>query len=79
MKSEPSLTPLDSSMLAGYAHDPDSRDLTIQYKDGDGKPTSTWVYEDVGADKVHTMVNSQSPGRYFNDRIKGIHNGYKVK
>lgn len=78
MPKTPDLTPIDSSMIHGVHHDPDSRDLTVQYKGADGQPTDTWVYEDVGVDKAHTLLNSQSPGRYFNDRIKGVHTGYKI-
>lgn len=78
MSKLPDLQPIKSSMLHGFAHNPATGDLTVQYKNKDGLPGDTWVYEGVGVDKVHTLEHGASPGRYFNDRIKGIHNGYKI-
>lgn len=78
MTKPPTLTPLKSSMLAGYHHDPATGKLTVQFKDADGKPGAVWDHDDVGVDKVVTMTGAISPGRFFNDRIKGIHSGRKV-
>lgn len=62
------MTPIKSSMLVSYHHDPDSRVLTAEFKNG-----KRYRYEDVGIDKVETMAGAESPGRFFNDRIRGIH------
>lgn len=66
-------TPIDSSMLSGHHYDADSRKLTVQFKNG-----LTYEYDDVPIEKHMTMVENASPGRYFNQRIKGTHMGRKV-
>lgn len=69
----PDLTPLDSSVIKGYAYDPNTRDLHIRFPNGD-----VHRFADVPADKVEALKGSQSPGSYFNRKIAGLHAGRKV-
>lgn len=61
----PELTPIDSSMFDGHHYDANTRDLTVRYKNG-----AMHVYHDVPAEKHAAFTGAQSPGRYFNERIK---------
>ncbi len=67
------MTPVKSSMLAGFHHDPDTRVLTVEFNNG-----QRYQYTDVGIDKVATMAESASPGSFFNSRVKGLHPGTKL-
>ena len=72
--SKPELTPINSSMFSGQHYDPNSRVLTVQFKNG-----AIHQYEDLPIEKHEAFVGAASPGRYFNDRIKPNHIGRKVK
>lgn len=70
----PKLAPIESSMFSHHHYDPDSRKLTLQYKNG-----ALWEYDDVPAEKNEAFLGSASKGRYFNDRIKPNHAGHRLK
>lgn len=74
MTALPNLTPIKSSMFDGHHYDPSTRQMTVQFKNG-----AVHVYDDVPADKYETFVGAASPGRYFNDRIKGLFESRKVR
>lgn len=78
MSQLPTLQPIDSSMLTGMHHDPHTQTLTVQYKGKDGEPGAVWQHDGVGAEKAHSLEHSDSPGRYFNDKIRNVHPGRKV-
>ena len=61
----PTLTPIKSSMFSGHTYDPNTRQMTVQFKNG-----AVHQYDDVPADKFEAFTQNASPGRYFNDRIK---------
>lgn len=66
MTKIPDLTPIESSMFSGHHYDPDTRHMTVQFKNG-----AVHQYDDVPMDKYETFSGgNQSPGRYFNDHIK---------
>lgn len=69
MTSKLPLTKLDSSLLAGFHYDPQSRDLTVEFKDSGRR----YVYKDVTAEKIEALHGADSAGAYFNRRIKGWH------
>lgn len=69
----PPLTPLKSSVLEGMHHDPATSKLTLKFKNG-----KHWEYDDVGVDKVETLRGALSPGKFFTDRIRGVHRGREV-
>lgn len=71
----PPMSPFQrSSFLAGMHHDPSTGALHVQFKNGD-----VWKHSDVGMDKAVTFQGALSPGSFYNDRIKGNHEGVKVK
>ena len=59
------MTPLNSSNLAAYDYDPDSRMLTIRFVSG-----RTYAYRDVPADIADGLSTANSPGQFFNSNIK---------
>ena len=66
--------PIESSLLSGHHYDPGTRVLTVKLRNG-----SIYAYEDVPIEKVEALTGgNQSPGRYFNERIKANHVGRKV-
>ena len=67
------LTPIESSMFDAHHYDPDTRKMTVRFKNG-----LLYEYDDVPIDKHATFTESASPGRYFNERIKPNHIGRKV-
>lgn len=73
MPTHPELKPLKSSMMDGYAYDPQTRDMHIRFKTGE-----VWRYRDVPADKAEAFAGSASHGRFFVDRIRGNHLGTKL-
>ena len=60
-------------MFDAHHYDPDTRKLTVQYKNG-----AMYEYDDVPMEKHATFTENTSPGRYFNERIKPNHVGRKV-
>ena len=60
------IVPLASSMLASMHYDKDDRTLDLAFRSG-----RTYTLSDVPPDIVLGLVHASSPGRYFNDNIKG--------
>jgi hypothetical protein len=73
MAKLPELTPIESSMFSHHAYNPDSRKMTVRYKNG-----AVWEYGDVPAEKNDAFLGNASNGGYFNSRIKPNHAGRKV-
>lgn len=73
MDKLPDLTPVKSSMMAGYAYDPNTRDLVVQFNSG-----AAYRYSDVSAEKVEAMAGNKSIGAYFNAKISGKHPAVKL-
>lgn len=71
---QPEMTPIESSLFDGYQYDPDSRDLTLHFKNG-----GVYRYADVSADKVAAFAESASPGRFYSAKIKANHTSEKLK
>lgn len=74
MTKPPDLAPIDSSMFSYHHYDPNSRVMTVRFKNG-----LLYQYDDVPIEKHAAFTESASPGRYFNERIKPTHIGRKVK
>jgi hypothetical protein len=73
MAKTPELAPIESSMFDAHHYDPNSRKMTVRFKNG-----LLYEYDDVGIDKHAAFTESASPGRFFNDKIKNNHMGRKV-
>jgi hypothetical protein len=69
----PELTPIESSMFSGHHYDPNTRQMTVQFKNG-----AVHAYDDVPMEKHEAFVGNASPGRYFNERIKSMYPSRKV-
>ena len=74
MSKIPDLTPIESSMFSAHHYDPNSRVMTVQFKNG-----AVHQYSDVPADKHTAFTGNASPGRYFNERIKNNFASRKIK
>ena len=59
--------------VCGFAYDPDERHLTLYYHSG-----AAHVYKDVPAEKVASLRESASTGRYFSERIRGNYPSRKL-
>ena len=71
--SDDDMRPIDSSVFTHHSYDPDTRKLRVRYHSG-----AVWEHDDVGADKFETFIGNESPGRFFNAKIKPNHPGRKV-
>ena len=69
----PEMTPIESSMFTHHHYDPNTRVMTVQFKNG-----AVHEYHDVPAEKHDAFTGNASPGRYFIARIKPNHIGRKL-
>ena len=69
----PQMTPIESSMLSGHHYDPDTRKMTVTFKNG-----AVHQYDDVPIEKHTAFTGALSPGSYFNSRIKSTHAGRRL-
>lgn len=60
------LIPCKSSMLKGYAYDPASKTLTLQFKSG-----VSYEYQDVPLPVYEGMCAAESIGSFFSKNIRG--------
>ena len=78
MTKIPELTPIESSMFSGHHYDPDTRQMTVQFKKKDGTPGPVHQIDDIPMEKHEAFVGNASPGRYFNERIKQMYPSRKI-
>lgn len=69
----PKLTPITSSALSGHHYDPQTRQMTVQFRSG-----ATWQYDDVPAEKFDAFTGAASPGSYFGSKIRDHFKGRKL-
>lgn len=55
-------------MIASAGYDPETRRMEIEFRSG-----RTYTFEEVPLDVYESLLASDSPGRYFNDNIKGVY------
>jgi hypothetical protein len=60
-------------MFTGHHYDPNTRTMTVQFKNG-----SIHAYDDVPMEKHEAFTGSASPGKYFNERIKQMYTSRKI-
>lgn len=65
VESSVTLTPVESSHLAGYDYDPQTETLELQFRNGD-----RWSYAYVHQDLFDHFVSADSMGSFFTSRIK---------
>jgi hypothetical protein len=73
MTDIPPLVPIESSMFSGHHYDPQTRQMTVQFKNG-----AVHIYDDVPLEKHVAFTENASPGRYFNERIKSQYASRKI-
>lgn len=70
----PPLKPVESSHIAGAAHDRTTKTLFVGFHD-----QSVYAYADVPEGAYQAMITHESPGAFFNARIKGQFRSAKIK
>lgn len=73
MTDDDGFTPIDSSFLSHHKYDADSRLLTVKMHNG-----SVYEHPGVPADKFEAFSGADSPGLFYNRKIKHHHPGRKV-
>ena len=63
---EQTIQRLSASISAGY--DKDAQELTMQFDNG-----QSYIFYGVPPDVWEGLVKSDSPGRYYNTRIRGVY------
>lgn len=58
-------TPVTSSNLSGLFHDPETKTLSVQFKNG-----TIYAYQNVDTQLYLTVLNAESVGSAFNNLIK---------
>lgn len=66
----PDLIPLRSSLVIEAGYDDEVRELTIRLA---GKRHGVYMYFLVPRSVFRGLIESESPGRYFNQKIKGVY------
>ena len=61
-------TPLRSSAIAQAGYDPDTRTMEVEFTSG-----RSYTHVDVPPEVYDALVRSSSPGRFYNDNIKGLY------
>jgi hypothetical protein len=58
--------PLRSSSIAAAGYDPDTRTMEVEFVNG-----RTYTHPDVPPEVYEGLVSAESPGRFYNQQIKG--------
>lgn len=67
------MTPVKSDSIAAVKHDPASRSLTVQFKNG-----GVYRYAGVSADQHAALMRADSIGTHFHSVIRSNHKAEKV-
>jgi hypothetical protein len=67
------MTPLKSSMLAAASYDPETRELTVEFRNG-----NHYRYEEVSQAIFDDFLGADSQGGFFARRIKGVYPSRKL-
>lgn len=60
--------PMRSTAIASVTYDSDAETLTVDFVNG-----RSYDHDGVSAEEVERFVNASSPGRHYNDYIKGMY------
>ena len=71
MPSIPPMQPIQSSNIAAAGHDGEA--LYVQFRNG-----GTYRYQTAGPELHAALLIAASPGAYFHQHIKSVHQGEKV-
>jgi hypothetical protein len=67
------MTPVKSDSIAAVKHDPSTRTLTVQFKNG-----GVYRYAGVSADQHKALMQSDSIGAHFHSKIRPHFGAEKV-
>jgi hypothetical protein len=67
------MTPVESESLAAVAHDPATKTLTVQFKNG-GK----YAYAGISAEQHKALMRASSIGTHFQQNIRSRFKATKV-
>lgn len=67
------MTPVTSSAIDGFHHDPQTSRLTVRFKSG-----AHYEYDGVPLEKVQAMSEAASPGGFFSAKIRDRYQGKKL-
>jgi hypothetical protein len=70
MSKSISVSPVQSSQIAGLGYDAASKTLAVEFKGWGGKPGATYHYANVTADTFEALRGAESIGSYFGKNIK---------
>lgn len=69
------LTPVEgSTSISAHGYDPETRTLRVQFKTG-----ATYDHPNFPLEKYAAMTGADSMGRYYNTRIRDVHDARKLK
>lgn len=72
----PEMHPMQSSHVAEVGHD--GAALLIRYHGKNGSPGPLFRYPTAGPEHLEAFKKTDSPGRYFADRVKHFHRGERM-
>lgn len=66
--------PVESSMLKAVGHDPATGKMRVQFHNG-----AVYEHDGVPLEKFAAFTGAASAGQFYNKKIKGQHEGRKIK
>lgn len=69
------MTPCQSSLLCGYAYDPEGQVLSVQFKEGG----PIYRYSAFPPEKFASFEGAESKGKFFLSEVKGKYEFTKVE
>ena len=72
----PEMTRVESSNVHSVGHD--GAALYVRFRGAGGTPGALYRYATAAREHHDGMINADSPGRYFLDRVKHQHGGERV-
>lgn len=60
--------PLRSSAIASAGYDPDTRTMEVEFTSG-----RSYTHQDVPPEVYEGLLSASSPGRFYNEQIKGVY------
>jgi hypothetical protein len=67
------MRPIDSTMANAVGYDPKHHLLQVEFKNG-----TVYQYEDVDLETWQDFQESDSPGRFFNQEIRGYYRSHRL-
>lgn len=68
------LEPIKSSALKAHGYDPETQKMRVQTHGG-----KVYEYDNIPLERYAAFTGAQSPGQFWNKRIKPHHSGREIK